>query len=146
MRGFGLHPDVLQYLPDISTVRDERDDAHLPTAQRAQQREHLLDAGDQHRPQVMGCALGWLGLDWERVTQRCKPRRTQTSADYVGLHRGRLRRCRHSRDCCLERQVWCQHPELAVPVGARRRHQSGDDFVFVVLFIVGWVAVNEYGA
>ena len=42
VRRLRLHPDVLQYLPDISTVRDERDDAHLPTAQRAQQREHLV--------------------------------------------------------------------------------------------------------
>ena len=94
----------------------------------------------------MGCALGWLGLGWERVTLRCTPRCTQTSADYLGLHRGSLRRCRHSRDRCPERRVRCQHPEVAVPVGARRRHQRGDDFVFVVLFIDCWVAVNEYGA
>ena len=63
----------------------------------------------------MGCALGWLGLGAERVTQRCKPGRTHSSADYLGLHRGRLRRCRHSRYCCPERRVWCQHPEVAVP-------------------------------
>ena len=31
----------------VSPVRDERDDAHLPTAQRTQQGEHPLNAGDQ---------------------------------------------------------------------------------------------------
>jgi hypothetical protein len=39
-------------------VRDKGDDAHLPTAQRAQKREQLVDAGNQHRPQVVGWALG----------------------------------------------------------------------------------------
>lgn len=30
-----LHPDVIEYLPDIGTVRDEGDDAHLPATERA---------------------------------------------------------------------------------------------------------------
>ena len=29
--GFRICPDVIEYSPDISTVRDEGDDAHLPT-------------------------------------------------------------------------------------------------------------------
>jgi hypothetical protein len=28
----GLHPKVIEYMPDIGTVRDERNDAHLATA------------------------------------------------------------------------------------------------------------------
>jgi hypothetical protein len=35
-----LHPDVLQYLPDVSAVGDEGDDAHLPATDGAQQRGH----------------------------------------------------------------------------------------------------------
>jgi hypothetical protein len=35
-------------------LRNERDDAHLPAATWAQQREYLVDAGDQHCPQVVG--------------------------------------------------------------------------------------------
>ena len=44
---------MVQYLPDLRAVGDERDDAHLPTAQRAQQGKHLVDSGNQHRPQVV---------------------------------------------------------------------------------------------
>ena len=48
MRGWlRLHPDVIEYSPDISAVRDEGNDAHLPTTDRAQKREHLLDAAYQ---------------------------------------------------------------------------------------------------
>ncbi len=44
-------------------MRDEGDDAHGPAAQRACQREHLVDGGNQNRPQVVRpCALGWHGL------------------------------------------------------------------------------------
>jgi hypothetical protein len=35
-RGIGLHPDVIQHLPDIGAVGDERSQAHLPTARWAQ--------------------------------------------------------------------------------------------------------------
>ena len=45
-----LCPYMLQYVADVGAVRDEGDDAHLPATQGAQQREHLIDAGQQHRP------------------------------------------------------------------------------------------------
>jgi hypothetical protein len=45
---------VIEYLPDICTVRDEGDDAHLPTTDRAQQRELLGDAGNELNPQAVG--------------------------------------------------------------------------------------------
>jgi hypothetical protein len=48
-----VHPDVIEDLSDLRARCNERDQAHLPTTQWAQQREHLVDAGDQHRPQVM---------------------------------------------------------------------------------------------
>ena len=65
-----LHPDVLQYLSDVGTVRNEGDDSQLPATEEAQQREHLVDAGNQHRPQVVRRLLGWqrldrLSLGWE---------------------------------------------------------------------------------
>jgi hypothetical protein len=44
---------VTKYLPDIGAVRNEGDDAHLPTTQWTQQRKNLVDSGDQYRPQVM---------------------------------------------------------------------------------------------
>jgi hypothetical protein len=49
----GICPDVVQDVPDIGAVRNEGDDAHLPTTDGAQEREHLVDAGNQHRPQVV---------------------------------------------------------------------------------------------
>jgi hypothetical protein len=62
-RRFCIHPDVVQYLADVSAAGDEGDDAHLPAIDRAYQREHLADAGDQHRPQIVRLALwqSWLG-------------------------------------------------------------------------------------
>lgn len=61
MRGFGLHPDVVEYLLDIGAVGDERNQAHLPTTQRAQQQEDLIDSDNQHRPQAVRWALGRMG-------------------------------------------------------------------------------------
>jgi len=49
---FGLHPDVIQDVPDVGAY-DKAADAHLADAERAQQREHLVDAGSQRR---VGCA------------------------------------------------------------------------------------------
>jgi len=42
-RSFGVDADVLQNLVDVGAERDERDDAHLAAAHRAQRREHLVD-------------------------------------------------------------------------------------------------------
>ena len=55
---------------------NEGDQAHLSTALRAQQREHFVDAGDQHRPQVMrlralGCHHTTPG---QSRAQRCRIR------------------------------------------------------------------------
>ncbi len=41
---------MLQDPPDLCAPNDERDQAHLATAHRAQQRENLVDSRDQHRP------------------------------------------------------------------------------------------------
>ena len=98
----GLHTDVLQDRPDIGTVRDERDDAHLTTADRAYQRKNPVDAGDQHCPQVVRrwahCAV-WRssrpdryplceGAPWQRVGGR------SPSAAAPG-QRGRVPGCTH---------------------------------------------------
>ena len=53
-------------------MRDEGDDSHLSATEGAQQREHLVDAGNQPRPQVVRRMLGWnrlgrLILGWEWV-------------------------------------------------------------------------------
>lgn len=74
VRRLGLHPDVVEYLPDVGTVGDEGNDAHLPTAQGAQKRKHLVNAGDEHRPQIVCSALGrfrWgMGIGWDGMAQR----------------------------------------------------------------------------
>jgi AraC-like DNA-binding protein len=51
-------------VPYVGAVRDEGDDAHLTTAGGAHQWKHLVDAGDQHRPQVVRWAFGrrWVQL------------------------------------------------------------------------------------
>jgi len=43
-----LHPGVVQDAADIGSVRDERNQANLPTALRTQQREHFVDTRYQH--------------------------------------------------------------------------------------------------
>ena len=53
VRGLGVNPDVVQDLLDLRALGDKGDQAHLATALRAQEQEHLKDAGDQHCPQVM---------------------------------------------------------------------------------------------
>ncbi len=50
---FRICPNVFECFPDVGTLRDERNQAHLPTAQWEKEREHLIDAGDQHGPQVV---------------------------------------------------------------------------------------------
>ena len=52
---------MIQDVRYVSTARDEGNDAHLAAADWAQQRKHLVDAGDQHRPQVVRRSLGRLG-------------------------------------------------------------------------------------
>ncbi len=105
-----IHPYVLQYLLDVGVVRDEGDDSHLPSTKWAQQREHLVDASNQHRPQAVRGALGWqrLGLGWEWIA--CvKCALAHTRADWLGTHLLRLRRCVlcqcHRR--CPVRRVRC---------------------------------------
>ncbi len=51
--GLRVGPDVLLYLPDIGAVCVERDQPHLSTAHRTQQREHLADVGDLRCPQLV---------------------------------------------------------------------------------------------
>ena len=43
----GVNPDVIKDLPDLRALGNKCDQAHLTTTQRAQQREHFVDAGDQ---------------------------------------------------------------------------------------------------
>ncbi len=53
-RSLPLCPEMVSSGADVYAVRDERNDAHQPTAQRARQRKTLTNTGDQHRPQVVG--------------------------------------------------------------------------------------------
>ena len=53
VRRLRVHPDVIQDLLDLRALGDKGNQAHLPTALRAQQWDHFVDAGYQHRPQVV---------------------------------------------------------------------------------------------
>ena len=44
--GLRTCPDVIEYLPDVGTVRDKCDKPHLSTAHGAQQWEHLVTTGN----------------------------------------------------------------------------------------------------
>jgi hypothetical protein len=63
VRGHAVHPDVIKDLSDLPALGDKCDQAHLPISQRAQQRrtwgfaKNLVNARDQHRPQVMLAAF-----------------------------------------------------------------------------------------
>ena len=98
VRGGRLHPDVVQDVADFGAVGDEGNDAHLPTAHGAQQRKCLVDAGNQHRPQVMRRSLRAcfrFGCGCGRVARRRHPRYAR--ARLCSLHRGWLRRSRLSQ-------------------------------------------------
>jgi hypothetical protein len=78
-RGLEVNPDVVQYLPDQFDLSDKRDQSHLATAHRVQQRKNLVDAGDQHCPQVVRrWALGrhGLGLSLDDFAHWRQPRRS----------------------------------------------------------------------
>lgn len=71
-------------------MRDEGDDVHLPATDGAQQREQLLDASNQHCPQVVRRALGRhrlgrLGLGWECAAHP-KCAHAHGRAGWFGLH------------------------------------------------------------
>ena len=51
--GLRVDPEVIQNPPDLHALGHERNQAHLSTAHGAQQLEHLIDSGDQHRSQKM---------------------------------------------------------------------------------------------
>ena len=115
-----MSEDLLDLL-DLLALGDKGDPAHLATAHRAQEREHLVDSGDQHRPPVVRWALGW----------HCVPLRHHpwyARASLRRLRRGRLgRRCHsHGHHRSPERRIRTQHTKIAVPVGAWRRHQGGN--------------------
>ena len=130
-----LCPYMFQYLADVGAVRDEGDDAHLPATQGAQQREHHIDAGHQHRPQVVRRALGLhrlgrLGQGWKWIAHP-KCALACTRVGWLGAHLQRLRRLhryalRHLRDRSPVRRIRRQHTKVAVAVRARGRHQLGD--------------------
>ena len=133
--GFGLYPDVFEYLPDIDTVGDERNQAHLPTAHGAQQREDFVDSGNQHRPQVVRWALDRCSRFWCRRCgrwgrfARCRhPRYAHARARLCSLHRGWLHRSRLGQhgNRCPQRRVGCQHAKVAVPVGTWWGYQRGN--------------------
>jgi hypothetical protein len=113
-------------------VRDEGDDAHLPATKWAQQREYLVDAGDQHRPETVCRALGLHRLDRHGLGWGCVacPRCAYARAGWLGLHLRRLHHCalcqRHNR--CPVRRVRCKHTKLAVAMRARGLHQGCNAF------------------
>jgi hypothetical protein len=49
----GVHTDVLQDPPDLHPLGDERKDAFAAATKGTHQRKILVDARDQHRPQVL---------------------------------------------------------------------------------------------
>ena len=74
-----VHPDVIKDLSDLRALGEKGDQAHLTTAHWAQQREHFVDAGDQHRPQIMrlrpfGCRRLGRGWDSPAVSLQLLPR------------------------------------------------------------------------
>jgi hypothetical protein len=129
VRGFGVDPMWSRILPDLRALGDEGDQAHLPTAQRAQQREHFVDTGDQHRPQVMRLrAFGWRrfglgGLAWPSGTALGAPSVMLAGSACTTTCLAGAASC-HRRSS--ERRIRCQHTKIAVAVGARRWHQRGN--------------------
>lgn len=105
-------------------------DAHVAATPGAQQREHFVNTGDQHRPQVMRlrpCGCRRFGLGWDRMAQQNHPRRALTHVGWLGLHGDLLGRlCRYSQRHrrSPERRIRGQHTKVAMPVCARGRHQG----------------------
>jgi hypothetical protein len=109
-------PDVVQDLPDICAMCDERDDAHLPTADRAQQREYFVNTGHQHRPQVVRCTLGRckFGRRSHWITHGRGAICAAARGSRLGLRPGWG--CGHSRHRSPELRIRCQHTKVAMPL------------------------------
>ncbi len=120
---------MLQDLPYLYTLGDERNQAHVAATHGTHQREHLVDACDQHRPQVVRReAFGRLGC-WclgrrrghdsttERIARLRRARRVGVRAALPGrcLDGCRLMR-RQGPHCNPQWRVRCQHPVIPVTV------------------------------
>ncbi len=127
MWGLGVDTDVIQNLPDLHAPSNKGDQAHLPAADRAQQREHFVDSGDQSGPQVVRWALGRhrLGLGWEYIAQQRHPLRALARGGWRSQRRGWLRRC--GLDLGQSHYGTAKRP-VSVPV-----HQSSDADVRAVV-------------
>jgi len=62
-RWLGLCNKLREHTPDTGALGDASDHAHLACANRAQQKERLVGAGDQRLPQTVSRALG-LHVSW----------------------------------------------------------------------------------
>lgn len=73
VRWLGLHPDVIEYLPDVDTVRDERADAHLSTTDRAHQGKHLVrSSAARYSPGRSGLQPMLLSSSHPRTSTACR--------------------------------------------------------------------------
>ena len=82
---------------DLLDLCDVRNQAHLATAHRAQQRKHLVNAGNQHHSQIVRWALGQhrlgrLGRGWKHAKRRCNLRCTHPRSGLPDLRPIRQRR------------------------------------------------------
>lgn len=64
VRRLTVQPDVVQDVPDVGTVRDEGNDAHLPAVDGAHKRKYLVDMGDPHSSEVVAWLFGQCGRFW----------------------------------------------------------------------------------
>ena len=67
-RCFCVHPDVIQNLLDVCAEGDEREDAHLASTVRADQRERINDTRDQCGPQIVR-GWAWFGCGCARLAR-----------------------------------------------------------------------------
>ena len=70
----------------------------------------------------------WLGQSLNSVALRHHSKHALSRGRLPGLHRGRLRRCCHSRHRRPQWRVRCQHTKVAMPVRAWWPHQGSAVF------------------
>jgi hypothetical protein len=76
---------MVQYLADVSAVRDEGGDSHLPATDEAQQREHLAEVLSSCQKKGEAFQLIWISLITPQPFGRRSPHSRQQTPGHAIL-------------------------------------------------------------
>ena len=126
---------MVEDLAHGSEIIDEGDDAHLTVADRALQRKSLVDARQQHRPQIPGHGT-MAGLfagrrrsrrwrDGGRSERRHHSAQLRIGREHTIVAMTMRTRWRHQRGDLVDQFEWCQHQRRRTCAGRCSTHRLG---------------------